>query len=45
MFLQFALIKAMIEWKEHEHELDDIACIAKPPNEGRFEELWPPQVF
>jgi hypothetical protein len=30
MFLQFALIKTMIEWKEHEHELDDIVALQNP---------------
>jgi hypothetical protein len=30
MFLQFTWIKTMIEWKECEHELDDIATLKNP---------------
>jgi hypothetical protein len=30
MFLQFTWIRTMIEWKECEHELDDIAALQNP---------------
>jgi hypothetical protein len=33
MLLQFTLIKTMIKWKEHEHELDDIVAL-KTPRQG-----------
>jgi hypothetical protein len=35
----------MIEWKEHEHEFDDIAALQDPQAREAFTQLWLAQVF
>jgi hypothetical protein len=43
--LQVISATTMIEWKEREHELDDVAALQESSHMGHVERLWSSQIL